>query len=45
MKTIKLLLENDASLTVKNKMNKSPYEIADDETQKFINDILNQKKV
>lgn len=45
IKAIKLLLEKDASLAVKNKMNKSPFEIADDETQKFISDILNQKKV
>jgi len=45
IKAIKLLIEKNASLNVKNKGNMRPGEIADEELKSFINELVNKKKM
>lgn len=44
-KAIQILIEKNSSLNIKNLSNKTPLEIADEETQKLIHDFLNKKQV
>lgn len=44
-KAIQILIEKNSSLNIKNLSNKTPLEIADEDTQKLIHDLLNKKQV